>query len=59
MEKNSRWVDYYKPFAKAVLEKAEELYKTDSLSEKIIVAMRAAWSEFDTIFSEEVKDAFV
>ena len=51
------WVDYYKPFAKAVLEKAEELYKTDSLSEKIIVAMRAAWSEFDTIFSEEVKDA--
>jgi len=52
-----RWGDCDKPFAKAVLEKAEELYKADSLSEKIIVAMRAAWSEFDTIFSEEVKDA--
>lgn len=51
------WVDYYKPFAKAVLEKAEELYKANSLSQKIIVAMRAAWSKFDIIFSEEVKEA--
>lgn len=51
------WLDYYKPFAQAVLDKAEEMYKDKTLSEKVIVAMRAAWNKFDTIFSENVKDA--
>jgi len=51
------WVDCYRPFAKAVLDKAEELYRTKTLSSKIIVAMRAAWKKFDVIFSEPVNDA--
>lgn len=51
------WIDYYKPFAQAVLDKAEELYKAQTLSEKIIVAMRAAWNKFDVIFSENVDKA--
>lgn len=51
------WIDYYKPFAQAVLDKAEKLYKAQTLSEKIIVAMRAAWSKFDVIFSENIEKA--
>ncbi|MDE6474682.1 MAG: aminoglycoside phosphotransferase family protein [Clostridia bacterium] len=51
------WLDYYKPFAKAVMDKAEEMYQTNELSEKIITTMRSAWSKFDEIFSEEVNEA--
>ncbi|MDE5653993.1 MAG: phosphotransferase, partial [Clostridia bacterium] len=51
------WMDYYKPFAKAVLDKAEEMYNANMLSEKIITAMRMAWSKFDIIFSEKVEEA--
>ena len=51
------WIDYYKPFAQTVLDKAEELYDLNALSEKIIVAMRAAWNKFDVIFSENVEKA--
>ena len=51
------WLDYYKPFAQAVLDKAEEMYNEKTLSKKIIFAMRAAWDKFDVIFSEEVKEA--
>ena len=53
----AEWLDYYKPFAKAVLDKAEEIYLANTLSEKIIKAMRAAWDKFDIIFSEKVKEA--
>lgn len=51
------WLEYYKPFAQDVLNKAEELYKAKALPEKVIVAMRAAWDKFDVIFSENVQDA--
>lgn len=51
------WIDCYKPFAKEVLEKAEELYSEGNLSKKIILTMRAAWEKFDVIFSEEVTEA--
>lgn len=51
------WLDYYKPFAQAVLDKAEEMYKEKALSKKIISAMRSAWEKFDVIFSEEVNEA--
>ena len=51
------WIDYYKPFAQAVLNKAEEMYQSNTLSEKIITTMREAWNKFDVIFSEEVKEA--
>lgn len=51
------WMEFYKPFAQAVLDRAEEMYATKNLSKKIIVAMRSAWEQFDVIFSEEVKEA--
>lgn len=51
------WPDYYKPFAKAVLDKAEEMFAAKTLSKKIISAMRAAWEKFDIIFSEKVDEA--
>lgn len=51
------WLDYYKPFAQAVLDKAEEMRSLNVLSEKIITTMRNAWGKFDVIFSEEVREA--
>ena len=51
------WLHYYRPFAERVLEKAEDMYAAEKLSEKVIAAMRAAWSKFDVIFSEPVKEA--
>ncbi|MDE6372478.1 MAG: aminoglycoside phosphotransferase family protein [Clostridia bacterium] len=51
------WLDYYKPFAQAVMDKAEEMYKSNEISQKVIDAMRNAWNKFDVIFAEEVKDA--
>lgn len=53
----AEWTDCYKPFAKAVLDKAEELHEAKALSEKIITTMCAAWDKFDFIFSEKVDDA--
>ena len=51
------WLDYYRPFAAEVLNRAEEYFAAGKLEEKVILAMRAAWNKFDVIFSEEVKDA--
>ncbi len=51
------WLDYYKPFAQAIMDKAEQMYQTHEISEKIITTMRSAWSKFDKIFSEEVTEA--
>ena len=51
------WQEYYKPFAKAVLEKAEEMYEKKTISRKIILIMRRAWRKFDVIFSEKVEEA--
>ncbi|MDE7078754.1 MAG: aminoglycoside phosphotransferase family protein [Clostridia bacterium] len=51
------WIDCYKPFAKSILDKAEEMFAQNSLLEKIIVAMRKAWDKFDVIFSEKVTEA--
>lgn len=51
------WLAYYRPFAAAVLEKAEEYFAAGKLKEKIVSVMRAAWEKFDVIFSEEVRDA--
>ncbi|MDE6967484.1 MAG: fructosamine kinase family protein [Clostridia bacterium] len=51
------WLDFYKPFAKAILDKAEEMYKDNIISKKIIMAMRTAWDKFDIIFSEKVEKA--
>lgn len=51
------WQAYYRPFAQAVLQKAEEMYAAGKLAEKIILPMRAAWEKFDVIFSEKVEKA--
>lgn len=51
------WIDYYKPFAKEILNKAEEMYSENALPEKIITAMRTAWNKFDNIFCEKVQNA--
>lgn len=51
------WLDFYKPFAKAVLDKAEELHTQAQLSRKIIEVMRDAWDKFDGIFAQKVEDA--
>ena len=51
------WLDYYKPFAQAVLDKAEELYKSNALSKNVIDTMREAWNKFDVIFNDKVTEA--
>lgn len=48
------WLEFYKPFAEGVLNKAEEMYKCGELSKKIITALRAAWEKFDDIFCQKV-----
>lgn len=51
------WIDFYKPFAKAIYEKAEEMFKYGILPSKVIFAMRVAWEKFDMIFAENVTSA--
>lgn len=51
------WRECYEPFARQVLEKAEELWRKGELSEEIIKVMRAAWLKFDKIFEEKVDKA--
>ena len=51
------WLDYYRPFAKSVLDKAQELAKEGKLKKDIVDTMQRAWEKFDIIFEEEVKDA--
>lgn len=52
-----KWLEYYKDFAITTLEKARELHSNNQLSNKIMQAMENAWTCFDVIFSEEVRDA--
>lgn len=51
------WLEYYKPFAKSVLDKAQEYAKEGKLKKNIVEAMQKAWDKFDIVFEEEVKDA--
>ncbi len=51
------WLEYYKPFAKSVLDKAQELAKKGKLKKDIVETMQKAWDKFGIIFEEEVKDA--
>lgn len=51
------WLEYYRPFAKRVLDKAIEFEKKGELSKKIVDTMKRAWRKFDVIFDEEVKEA--
>ena len=51
------WSDFYKPFAEAVMDKAQDMNKSGELSDKIFAVMKEAWDKFDVIFSEDVKEA--
>lgn len=51
------WLEFYREFAIAILEKARELHSNNQLSNKIMQAMEKAWTCFDVIFSEEVSEA--
>lgn len=51
------WRECYRPFAEAVLQKAEEMFSAGKIADKIVLAMRAAWEEFDVIFSEGAEKA--
>ncbi len=51
------WLDFYKPYAKQILIKAEEMFSKGELPKKVVETMRAAWDKFDIIFSEKVAEA--
>lgn len=51
------WRECYRPFAEAVFQKAEEMFSAGKIAEKIVRAMRAAWEEFEVIFSERTEKA--
>lgn len=51
------WLDFYKPYAEQILNKAEEMSSKGELPKKVIDTMREAWKKFDIIFSEEVSEA--
>ena len=51
------WLDYYRPFAKSVLDKAQELADSGELDKRIVEVMLSAWKKFDIIFEEKVQKA--
>lgn len=51
------WLAYYKPFARSVLDKAQEMAQDGKLNKNIVATMQKAWDKFDIIFEEEVKEA--
>lgn len=52
-----KWLDYYKPFAKDIIETAKILQKEGKLDTYILDVMEKAFNKFDTIFAEEVTEA--
>lgn len=46
------WQEYYKPFADEVFAVAERMNAEGNLPDKVMGAMRAAYKEYDVIFSE-------
>ena len=51
------WTEYYRPFAEAVLQHAEEAEKRRELRGEIVCTLRRAMDKFDFIFSEPVTEA--
>lgn len=51
------WLEYYKPYAKNILEKAIEKNKQGNFDTYILKIMLHAWDKFDTIFDEDVTEA--
>ncbi|NCA66593.1 MAG: aminoglycoside phosphotransferase family protein [Clostridia bacterium] len=52
-----KWLDYYRPFAEDIKTTANELVKAGRLEAYIADTLNAAYRQFDSIFSEEVKEA--
>lgn len=53
----SSWLDYYRPFAKDILETARKLTAEKKLDVRTMNAMEKAWEHFDYIFSEPIEKA--
>lgn len=51
------WLDYYKPFARDILETARRLTDSGMLDDNTLKTMEAAWNNFDYIFSEPIEKA--
>lgn len=52
-----KWLDYYRPFAENILEKTRQLAKENKIKIDVLNTMEEAYSLFDLIFEEEVKEA--
>ena len=50
------WLEYYKPFAADIYEKAIHANQLGKFDTYILDVMKTAWAEFDSIFSEDVYD---
>lgn len=53
------WLDYYRPFAKSVLDTALKLNSEGKLNSRITNTLQASYNKFDIIFSEKVKEASI
>ncbi len=51
------WLDYYKPFAKSILDKTCQLVKENKIKKIVLKIMEQAYTMFDLIFEEEIKEA--
>ena len=47
------WLDYYKPFAFDILQKARNMVDRGELESYFLKVMELAWNNFDYIFSEK------
>lgn len=53
----NNWLDFYRPFARDILDTAIEMNKNGKVNNKTIETMKTAWKHFDCIFSEPIKAA--
>lgn len=51
------WLDFYKPFAKDVLDTAIQMNKKGKINNKTLKTMRIAWDNFDNIFCDPIEKA--
>lgn len=51
------WLDFYKPYAKDILDTALKMHTDGKINDKTIKVMQTAWKNFDYIFSEPIEHA--
>ena len=51
------WQDFYFPYAQKIMQSAEELYTQGHLKKYIYTTAKTLWTNYDYIFSDEVKEA--